>query len=1129
MVERNLFKEGYISNTLTLSGTISGTQTIGVNEINLLVDGDTVIPALTLASGKKMVLDFDLGARWAIKRFEYYTSEASTASFSIKLSQDNSTYTPIALSNVGAYFLGQMPVPVASGAPRYIRLEHTATSGTLIREFVAVSDDTKVDFGTDGSVTQVSLNDSPLGEVSRTVTVVPIFNRSTTQAVDARVFIDRTFNSSDDELEISAAEVGPWVGRNTAQSTQPLNTDWDNGLYTNTRKVPGISYSVNFSEDGVFNRWATSGLTSVAVTGGFLQGVTRSGTCTFETTASGLRVIAPDCELVKVSLKVPTISGSYTPPTLFWKNNGATTYSADKSILPTNTRAYNGQLLEYTYPVSTITTWSGVISDIKIVPFVATSGIAVGHLVQLSTVDIGNFDGGRIALDSVPVKANEDQIIAYKEENWVASTSFLAPIIYLNYDNRILAPCVITKFKMSGSPEIGSAAVETQILLLSMTSSFPASGTVTIKKNLSFSSIISATQANSYTEVDVFWPATSGDAIGVFFRSSPGPSDSANCPVGTTPKTGAGYRLTAVTVPSVIGNLPVIAGTGAWTGTNVNYLIGYDYLPLKFSSSGRYTAPVFDLGDAVELSAAVFTANEPANTSVDTDTSSAFSTINGRASNTPPHSSSLTTINGVFTGERFKYNDTLPFIGPYDVNSIWGTISTNDQFQVPTVSVYNQDTQELWVLASICSGTAPYTVSPVINVFDAPANHNRARSFQVQGIGYTYSNSLNPTTFPQRFDPIGMVIDYARKEVYIVCSDPSFFAGSVAYHGIVIDYSGNFKRLVFRKDQITVIASTINKIAASKHMVFDGVYFYFLSVATGPASNLSATQSIYIFKLHSDLSITEVDTKVVSAISGLSFSNASHPPRAMGYHSADNLVYLLWNNTVLTDFASNDIPTASVPRYYALKFTPDVSDIFTVQLYKQGTADIAIPQLTTTQGYTRKASSNQNWVANGGWFNNTTQWFFIRSMTYLPNRNTFAITTYEASTIHPEQDPMSSLSVGFFTEIGAGVSGTWSAGTLANPNDSLWGSASGTLSYQPVQKDSVLFPNGRYAQVDYTLNSTNGVRTPQITDTGFIEGVVLQGVPASGTRNLYVRSNIPSDADLSTRIGRLKAYWQLNE
>ena len=101
---------------------------------------------------------------------------------------------------------------------------------------------------------------------------------------------------------------------------------------------------------------------------------------------------------------------------------------------------------------------------------------------------------------------------------------------------------------------------------------------------------------------------------------------------------------------------------------------------------------------------------------------------------------------------------------------------------------------------------------------------------------------------------------------------------------------------------------------------------------------------------------------------------------------------------------------------------------------------------------------------------------------------------------------------------------------LGVDTDPLWGVTSGTLSYQQIQEDSVLFPTGRYAQVEYTLNSNSGnTGTPYLTSSKLAQGLRVDDVPSLGTKTIYLRTNIPEGSSVDEQSGSLKVFWELEE
>ena len=101
---------------------------------------------------------------------------------------------------------------------------------------------------------------------------------------------------------------------------------------------------------------------------------------------------------------------------------------------------------------------------------------------------------------------------------------------------------------------------------------------------------------------------------------------------------------------------------------------------------------------------------------------------------------------------------------------------------------------------------------------------------------------------------------------------------------------------------------------------------------------------------------------------------------------------------------------------------------------------------------------------------------------------------------------------------------------LANTTDTTWGTASGTLDFETIITDTVLFPTGRFGQVEYTLNATpDGLQTPFLERSQIAQGLKVGEIPASGTRDIFLRTDIPADENIGDQRGRLKVFWQLEE
>ncbi len=225
MVERNLIQEGFVFNTLTSSGVVSGTQTVSIPQINELVDDDFSTTALTISGTFFTVLDADLGARWKLTQLELHTDDSSAANFDMLVSENGLDFVPITMTGSAGLWVGSMSGLTVSGAPRYIRYEHRAPSADVdIQEWRATNDESLVDFGADGNQTEAEIPDATIGSPSPPLTLT-LFNKFSTTA-QGFVVIEDTGNKGDDNIEISLNSNGPWVGRKLQNTKQPDSTPW---------------------------------------------------------------------------------------------------------------------------------------------------------------------------------------------------------------------------------------------------------------------------------------------------------------------------------------------------------------------------------------------------------------------------------------------------------------------------------------------------------------------------------------------------------------------------------------------------------------------------------------------------------------------------------------------------------------------------------------------------------------------------------------------------------------------------------------------------------------------------------------------------------------------------------------
>jgi len=120
----------------------------------------------------------------------------------------------------------------------------------------------------------------------------------------------------------------------------------------------------------------------------------------------------------------------------------------------------------------------------------------------------------------------------------------------------------------------------------------------------------------------------------------------------------------------------------------------------------------------------------------------------------------------------------------------------------------------------------------------------------------------------------------------------------------------------------------------------------------------------------------------------------------------------------------------------------------------------------------------------------------------------------------------------FLTGVSSGpsIGYTVSPNILPREDDPVWGTLSGTLSFQQVQQNSVLFPTGRFAQMEYQLNASPGREsTPYLVSSQLDPGLRVGNIPANGAVDIYLRTNVPEGESIGDRTGKLKAVWELPE
>ncbi len=828
MAQRNLFREGFLDNTLNASGTISGSQFVSIQERELFVDEDLSSTAITISGGEFIAITGDFGARFKLDKIEYYTDEVSSSSFVVSISDDDVDYTEITMTGSPPKYEGPVPVSVALGSPRYVRLEHTAIGDTDSQEWRAVNDDSLVDFGPEGDQTDASISDAPIGKPSDTATELELFNQFTKTATGF-VFIDETGDVGDDNIEISLSPNGPWFGRNTLNSVQPDNTPWEIGSFSTSelRLVSSGSYTVNFGDD--LKGWGTTGFTTSTTSENSLKGVNSTtntpsflinndfggttdfqspicSTGTFGINPTAFGIIASDYDKVTVKLTVPNIPRSdlLEGPRLFWRDQGSnSSYDLPRSTVATNSGvAFSGQLQSFDFNVGNETTWSGIVRSFKVQPWTTATGLGI-------SAHINNFD--------VYHSGQQDRL-ALKIESAASGTQTLGggsvkeSITLLSFYNIVEHPCIIIGIEYNMHPPCDEDGAIFFLARLKGGNNFPSPGTNFEVKHIHSikDTLLGADEVLNVHE-PVFWGAEPGDFIGF------GWSTDLSC-VGSESEritrsdgfVGFGFQTTGfLPAGTSTSSLESFLDGKTFADSGRRYNIRYSTLNDSdrangLAAIGTYTAPIFNTGSAPGLTSVRFNAIEEDGSSVDISGgfSSAENTLNARASRDTPdtatpfgntaafrnllnkevvsyrlnggYSSVTSSIRNLGAGTR-NSNLTQWSLGVENtfLSSIGPTGPDGDTYveNFGAALFYHEQKDEMWVLNVIMSGTVPNDLFPVWDRYDLSSG-NLISTDAMQGpINYSYLHpdaTVVTDVDARTFEPVCFLPDYDREEIYII-------------------------------------------------------------------------------------------------------------------------------------------------------------------------------------------------------------------------------------------------------------------------------------------------------------------------------------------------------------------------
>lgn len=212
----------------TSSGT--GNKTLTSAELFSLIDNELYTSAISLIDTDVLYLDVDLGYRLKIDSILLYANDLSKLSninFYFKNSSED--IFSICSKNVSASsYIGTVPTP---SAPRYIRCTISGINIDLY-EFQILNNDNIIAFGSDGSITDTVIEDTPEGAFGK-VQTIEIYNDTDKDIpANAYVCVDYTGQSGDAYIDIAASEEGPFYN---IIDGDVIKTLWDKGTHNNTK------------------------------------------------------------------------------------------------------------------------------------------------------------------------------------------------------------------------------------------------------------------------------------------------------------------------------------------------------------------------------------------------------------------------------------------------------------------------------------------------------------------------------------------------------------------------------------------------------------------------------------------------------------------------------------------------------------------------------------------------------------------------------------------------------------------------------------------------------------------------------------------------------------------------------
>jgi len=211
----------------------------------------TAVPVATLSGSDISVIEFDLGQRIHIDRFEYKfidpisapTHVASGIKFHYKDESFEEYIILPTLVDSSDIFYTTVPTPQIL-APRYLKCSHTLsgtygvpTGSGILYGFKAFNNDTIVDFGSSANKEQ-ELIEVARGAVAD-IRPVPIYNSGSSVA-NALINVEPKFSNADEILSISDNIDGPWIKPLDEGDLKVSASNISTGTMVDTAIVDGV-------------------------------------------------------------------------------------------------------------------------------------------------------------------------------------------------------------------------------------------------------------------------------------------------------------------------------------------------------------------------------------------------------------------------------------------------------------------------------------------------------------------------------------------------------------------------------------------------------------------------------------------------------------------------------------------------------------------------------------------------------------------------------------------------------------------------------------------------------------------------------------------------------------------------